>query len=144
MAWFRVRLTEEERRVVDEDDPIIPTSEFAERCSCFGSCTPGSRVSMRPRLSESVGHRPAIVAAFRQGGLDGLRQWNLSRRVSNGRLWRVDRASFESDQPRPSPRHPNAFSTGRLGRGPSHVRSSSRIGPEVLAGPCDPRAAKKN
>ena len=58
MAWFRVRLTEEEQRVVNEERCCHPNLRIRERCSCFGCCTPGSRVSMRPRLSESVG-RPS-------------------------------------------------------------------------------------
>ena len=54
----------------------------------------------REQAAKTVGVSRATVqryvAAFRQGGLDGLRQWNLSRPVSEMAAYReLIRASFE-------------------------------------------------
>ena len=64
------------------------------------------------------------VAAFRQGGLDGLRQWNLSRPVSEMAAYReLIRASFEK-QPATTIAEAceRIFQLTGLRRGPSQVR----------------------
>ena len=79
---------------------------------------------MRPRLSESVG--PPVqryVAAFRQGGLDGLRQWNLSRPVSKMATYReLIRPSFEKQRATTiAEACERIFQLTGLHRGPSQV-----------------------
>ena len=110
MAWFRVQLTEEEQRVVNEERCCHPNLRIREKMLVLWLCTPGSRVSKRPRLSESVGPPSSGTwPRFRQGGLDGLRQWNLNRPVSEMAAYRdLIRHPSRSNRPRPSPRRANA------------------------------------
>ena len=97
MAWFRVRLTEEEQRVVNEErccSPQPPNSRKDARALVVAHRAHASACGQGCR--SRVGHRQRYVAAFRQGGLDGLRQWNLSRPVSEMAAFReLIRASFE-------------------------------------------------
>ena len=102
MAWFRVRLTEEEQRVVNEERCCHLNLRIREKMLVLWLLHNGLTRSVRLRLSESVGIVECYVAAFRQGGLDGLRQWNLSRSVSEMVAYReLIRASSRSNQPRP-------------------------------------------
>ena len=56
MAWFRVHLTEEEQRVVNEERCCHPNLRIREKMLVLWLLHTGNtRVSMRPRLSESVG-----------------------------------------------------------------------------------------
>ena len=67
------------------------------------------------------------MAAFRQGGLDGLRQWNLSRPVSEMAAYReLIRASFEK-QPATTIAEAceRIFQLTGLRRGPSQVRKTT-------------------
>ena len=104
---------------------LIPTSAFVKRCSCFGCCTTGSRDE---QAAEVVGVGRATVqryvAAFREGGLDGLRQWNVNRPVSEMAAYReLIRESFEK-QPACTVAEAGEriFQLTGLRRGPSQVR----------------------
>ena len=148
MAWFRVRLTEEEQRVVNEERCCHPNLRIREKMLVLWLLHTGLT---RQHAAKAVGVSRATVqryvAAFRQGGLDGLRQWNLSRPVSEMAAYReLIRASFEK-QPATTIAEAceRIFQLTGLRCGPSQAAQVPQgSGPEVLPGPCDPRAAKKN
>ena len=62
MAWFRVRLTEEEQRVVNEERCCHPYFVSAKRCSCFGCCSNGLT---RQHAAKAVGVSRATVQRLR-------------------------------------------------------------------------------
>ena len=145
MAWFRVRLTEEEQRVVNEERCCHPNLRIREKMLVLWLLHTGLT---RQHAAKAVGVSRATVqryvAAFRQGGLDGLRQWNLSRPVSEMAAYReLIRASFEvtsHDHRRGVRTH---LSTDRAAAGPARWQVPQGSGPEVLPGLCDPRAAQQ-
>ena len=115
---------------------------------CFGCCSPGSRVSMRPRLSDvcraTVQRYESTFPAARLGtASDMLSQWPGER---DGRLSRVDpRLLQEATSPQPSPR-PASDSFNRPGSPRAHPGSGSSsriIGMKFLRIRAEPRAAKK-
>ena len=125
MAWFRVRLTEEEQRVVNEERCCHPNLRIHEKMLVLWLLHTGLT---RQQAAKAVGVSRATVqryvAAFRQGGLDGLRQWNLSRPVSEMAAYReLIRASFEK-QPATTIAEAceRIFQLTGLRRGPSQVR----------------------
>ncbi len=125
MAWFRVRLTEEEQRVVNEERCCHPNLRIREKMLVLWLLHTGLT---RQQAAKAVGVSRATVqryvAAFRQGGLDGLRQWNLSRPVSEMAAYRdLIRASFEK-QPATTIAEAceRIFQLTGLRRGPSQVR----------------------
>ena len=130
MAWFRVRLTEEEQRVVNEERCCHPNLRIREKMLVLLLLHNGLT---REQAAKTVGVSRATVqryvAAFRQGGLDGLRQWNLSRPVSEMAAYReLIRASFEK-QPATTIAEAceRIFQLTGLRPGPSQCASSSRI-----------------
>src|SRR5664279_6228179 len=80
MAWLRVQLTEEERRIVNEERTSHPNARICERMLVI--CLLHNGVT-RQKAAEIVGVGRATVqryvAAFRDGGLDGLRRWDPNR-----------------------------------------------------------------
>src|SRR5271157_2724135 len=97
MAWFRVQLTEEEQRVVNEERCHHPNLRIREKMLVVWLLHTGLT---REQAAKAVGVSRATVqryvAAFREGGLDGLRQWNPNRPVSEMAAYRdLIRASFE-------------------------------------------------
>jgi transposase len=125
MAWLRVRLTEEEQRVVNEERTSHPNERIRERmlvlCLLHNGLT-------REKAAEIVGIGRAtvqrFVAAYRDGGLDGLRRWDPNRPESEMAAYReLLRESFEKQ-----PVHTVAeaceriFQLTGLRRGPSQVR----------------------
>ena len=125
MAWFRVRLSEEEQRVVNEERCCHPNLRIREKMLVLWLLHTGLT---RQHAAKAVGVSRATVqryvAAFRQGGLDGLRQWNLSRPVSEMAAYReLIRASFEK-QPATTIAEAceRIFQLTGLRRGPSQVR----------------------
>ena len=90
MAWFRVRLTKEEQRVVNEERCCHPNLRIREKMLVLWLLHTG--LARSEHAAKAVGVSRATVqryvAAFRQGGLDGLRQWNLSRPVSEMAAYR--------------------------------------------------------
>ena len=124
MAWFRVRLTEEEQRVVNEERCCHPNLRIREKMLVLWLLHTGLT---RQQAAKAAGVSRATVqryvAAFRQGGLDGLRQWNLSRPVSEMAAYReLIRASFEK-QPATTIAEAceRIFQLTGLRRGPSQV-----------------------
>ena len=125
MAWLRVRLTEEEQRIVNEERTSHPNERIRERMLVLWLLHSGVT---RQKAAEIVGVGRATVqryvAAYRDGGLDGLRRWDPNRPESEMAAYRaLIRASFEKQ-----PVHTVAeaceriFQLTGLRRGPSQVR----------------------
>jgi transposase len=125
MAWLRVRLTEEEQRIVNEERTSHPNERIRERMLVLWLLHSGVT---RPKAAEIVGVGRATVqryvAAYRDGGLDGLRRWDPNRPESEMAAYRaLIRESFEKQ-----PVHTVAeaceriFQLTGLRRGPSQVR----------------------
>src|SRR3954447_21836004 len=100
MAWLHVQLTEEEQRVVNEERISHPNERIRERMLVLWLLHHGVT---RQKAAEIVGVGRATVqryvAAFREEGLDGLRQCDVKRPVSAMADYReVIRASFQ-EQP---------------------------------------------
>src|SRR5271167_1082344 len=125
MAWFRVRLTEEEQRVVNEERCHHPNLRIREKMLVLWLLHTGlTREQAAKGASVSRATVQRYVAAFRQGGLDGLRQWNLKRPMSEMAAYRdLIRESFEK-QPAVSIAEAceRIFQLTGLRRGPSQVR----------------------
>ena len=125
MAWLRVQLTEEEQRIVNEERISHPNERIRERMLVLWLLHSGLT---RQKAAEIVGVGRATVqrcvAAFRDGGLDGLRRWDPNRPQSEMAAYRaLLRESFEKQ-----PVHTVAEACERiyqltgLRRGPSQVR----------------------
>jgi transposase len=120
-----VRLTEEEFRIVNEERISHPNERIRERMLVL--CLLHNGVT-RQKAAEIVGIGRAtvqrFVAAFRDGGLDGLRHWDPNRPQSEMVAYReLIHASLEKQ-----PVHTVAeaceriFQLTGLRRGPSQVR----------------------
>ena len=126
MAWLRVRLTEEQQRVVNEERSAHPNPRVREKILVIWLLHNGVT---RQKAAEIVGvGRTTVqryVAAFREGGLDGLRQWNPHRPQSDMAAYRdVIRASFEKQPVRTvAEACERIFQLTGLRRGPSQVRT---------------------
>ena len=125
MAWFRVRLTEEQQRIVHEERTSHPDLRVREKMLVLWLLHCGTT---RQKAAEIVGlgratvHR--YVVAFREGGLDGLRRCNHHRPVSEMAAYReLIRESFEK-QPvcTVAEAGERIFQLTGLRRGPSQVR----------------------
>ena len=125
MAWFRVRLTEEQQRIVNEDRVSHPNPRVRDKMWVLWllHCD-----VTRQKAAEIVGGgRTTVqryVAAFREGGLDGLRQWDLHRPQSEMAAYReLIRESFEKQPVRSiAEACDRIFQLTGLRRGPSQVR----------------------
>jgi transposase len=125
MAWLRVHLTEEQQRIVNEERTSHPNPRIREKMLVIWLLHNGVT---REKAAEIVGVGRATVqryvAAFREGGLDGLRQWNPNRPVSEMAAYReLIRESFEK-QPvcTIAEACERIFRLTGLRRGPSQVR----------------------
>ena len=125
MAWFRVRLTEEQQRIVNEERVAHPNLRVREKMLVIWLLHCGAT---REKAAEIVGIGRATVqryvAAFRAGGLDGLRQWNPRRQSSEMAASRdLIRESFEKQPARTvAEACDRIFRLTGLRRGPSQVR----------------------
>jgi len=125
MAWFRVRLTEEQQRIVNEERVAHPNLRVREKMLVIWLLHCGAT---REKAAEIVGIGRATVqryvAAFRAGGLDGLRQWNPHRPSSEMAAYRdLIRESFEKQPARTvAEACDRIFRLTGLRRGPSQVR----------------------
>jgi transposase len=129
MDRFRVRLTDEQQRVVNEERAFHPNPRIRERMLVLLLLHNGFT---RQQAAQVVGVGRATVqryvAAFREGGLDGLRQWNVNRPVSEMAAYReLIRESFEK-QPvcTVAEAGERIFQLTGLRRGPSQVRKFLR------------------
>ena len=129
MAWLRVQLAEEEQRVVNEERTCHPNPRVREKMLVLWLLHNGVT---RQKAGEIVGASRATVqryvAAFREGGLNGLRQWNPNRPVSEMAAYReLIRESFEK-QPVSTVAEAGEriFQLTGLRRGPTQVRTFLR------------------
>ena len=124
MAWLRIQLTEEQQRVVNEERSVHPNPRIRERCSCSGYCIMVSAQNAAKIVGASRATVQRYVAAFREGGLEGLRQWNPNRPVSEMAAYRdLIRESFEKQPVRTvAEACERIFQLTGLRRGPSQVR----------------------
>ena len=125
MAWLRVQLTDEERDVVNEERISHPNERIRERMLVLWWLHNGVT---RQKAAEIAGVGRATVqrcvAAFRDGGLDGLRRWDPNRPESEMAAFRdVIRESFEKQPARTvAEAGERIFQLTGLRRGPSQVR----------------------
>ena len=97
MTWLRIRLTEEQQRVVNEERSTHPNPRIREKMLVIWLLHNGAT---RQYAAKIVGVSRATVqryvTAFREGGLDGLRRWNANRPESEMAAYReLIRESFE-------------------------------------------------
>jgi transposase len=125
MAWFRVRLTEEQQRIVNEERTSHPDLHVREKMLVLWLLHCGTTMQ---KAAEIVGVGRATVhrylVAFREGGLDGLRRCNRHRPVSAMTAYReLIRESFEKQPARTMAEAcDRIFRLTGLRRGPSQVR----------------------
>ena len=125
MAWFRVQLTEEQQRIVDEERIAHPNPRVRDKMLVLWLLHHGLT---RQKAAEIVGIGRATVhrylVAFREGGLDGLRQEDPHRPTSEMAAYRdVIRRSFEEQPARTiAEACDRIFQLTGLRRGPSQVR----------------------
>jgi transposase len=125
MAWFRVELSEEQQRIVNEERSSHPNQRVREKMLVLWLLHKGfTRQQVAGIVSVGRATVQRYVAAFREGGLDGLRQWNVNRPVSEMAAYReLIRESFEK-QPvcTVAEAGERIFQLTGLRRGPSQVR----------------------
>jgi transposase len=125
MAWYRVQLTEEQQRIVNEERTSHPDLRVREKMLVLWLLHCGTT---RQKAAEILGLGRATVqryvAAFRDGGLDGLRRCDHHRPVSEMAAYRdVIRESFEKQPARTMAEAcDRIFQLTGLRRGPSQVR----------------------
>ncbi len=125
MAWLRIQLTEEQQQIVEEERSSHPNLRIREKMLVLWLLHNGVT---RWKSAEIVGVGRATVqryvVAFREGGLDGLRRWNLNRPKSEMVAYReLIRQSFENQPARTvAEAGERIFELTGLRRGPSQVR----------------------
>lgn len=125
MAWLRVRLTDEDQEVVNQERISHPNERIRERMLVLWLLHNGVT---RQKAAEIAGVGRATVqrsvAAFRDGGLDGLRRWDPNRPRSEMAAFRESiRESFEKQPVRTvAEAGERIFQLTGLRRGPSQVR----------------------
>ena len=125
MAWLRIHLTEEQQQVVNEERTAHPNPRVREKMLALWLLH--NRLT-REKAARVVGISRATiqryVAAFREGGLEGLRRWDPNRPVSEMASYReLIRESFEK-QPvcTMAEACERIFQLTGLRRGPTQVR----------------------
>jgi transposase len=125
MAWLRIRLTEEEQQVVNEERSGHPNLRIREKMLVLWLLHNGlTRANAAKIAGVSRATVQRYVAAFREGGLDGLRRWGPNRPVSEMAAYRdLIRESFEKEPVRTiAEACDRIFHVTGLRRGPSQVR----------------------
>lgn len=97
MAWFRVELTDEERRVVNAERDSHPEPHVRRKMLVLWSLHCGLRREQAARVADvGLATVSRYVAAYRDGGLEGLRGWNVQGPTSDLAAHRdAIRESFE-------------------------------------------------
>src|SRR4051794_24895816 len=83
MGWFRVKLSEEQQQVVNAERDGHPQEHVRRKMLVLWLLHCGltrEKAAFVTRLGRATVQR--YVAAFRQGGLDGLRRWGVTGPVS--------------------------------------------------------------
>lgn len=100
MAWFRVRLSEEEQRMVGEERREHSHAPTRRKMEVLWLLHHGLT---RAKVAEIVGIGLATVQryvkAYRDGGLDGLRRWEKTGRTSSLEAHRELLAKSFQEQP---------------------------------------------
>ena len=125
MAWLRIQLTEEQQRVVNEERSVHPDPRIREKMLVLWLLHHGvTRQDAAKIVGASRATVQRYVAAFREGGLEGLRQWNPNRPVSEMVAYRdLIRESLEQQPARTvAEACERIFQLTGLRRGPSQVR----------------------
>lgn len=126
MAWFRVVLNEEQLQVVEEERDSHPQLRVRRRMLVLWMLHCGltrQKAGEVARMGRATVER--IVAAFRDGGLESVRQWNVKGSQSELAAYRdLIRNSFENEPARTVAEAADRIEklTG-LRRGLSQVRS---------------------
>jgi transposase len=125
MAWFRVHLTEEQQRVVNEERVAHPDLRVREKMLVLWLLHCGAKREEAAKIvgvSRTTVHR--YVVAFGAGGLEGLRSCNHHRPQSEMASYReLIRESFEKQPVHTiSQACDRIFELTGLRRGPSQVR----------------------
>lgn len=97
MAWFRVKLTEEELQIANEERESHPNRSVRRRMLVLWilHCEV-NRETAAKIAGVALTTVERIVNAFRDGGLDGVRQWNRKGPTSELVAYRdLIRESFE-------------------------------------------------
>jgi transposase len=125
MAWLRIQLTEEQQSIVNEERTSHPHPRTREKMLVLWLLHCGLT---RQKVAEVAGVGRATVqryvAAFRDGGLDGLRRWDVKGQVSELAAYRdLIRESFEKAPARTiAEAADRIYQLTGLRRGPSQVR----------------------
>jgi transposase len=125
MAWLRIRLTEEQQQIVNEERSRHPDLSVREKMLVLWLLHNGlTRVNAAKIVGVGRATVQRYVAAFREGGLEGLRKWNPNRPVSEMAAYReLIRASFEKEPVRTvAEACERIFQLTGLRRGPTQVR----------------------
>src|SRR6266550_9163235 len=97
MGWLRIELTQEEQPIVNAERDSHPQEHVRRKMLVLWLLHCGltrGKAAQVAGLGRATVQR--YVAAFREGGLDGLRQWNVNRPVSEMAAYReLIRESFE-------------------------------------------------
>lgn len=129
MTWFRVALNAEQQAVVDEERLSHPNLRVRKRMLALWSLHCGlTRVEAAKLAGMGLATVERVVAAFRDGGLDAVRQWNPRRPQSELAAYRdLIKESFENDPAATIAEAADRIEklTG-LRRGPSQVRKFLR------------------
>jgi len=84
MGWYRVQLSDEQQRIVDAERDSHPDEHVRRKMPVLWLLHHGLT---REKAAEITGTGRATVqryvAAFRDGGLDGLRRWDVKGPVSD-------------------------------------------------------------
>ena len=99
MAWFRIQLSEEEQAIVKEEQHSHPSVQIRRRMLLLWVLHCGlTREKAAEVAGISVATGARVVVAFRDRGLDGVRQWNVKGPISELVAYRdLIRASFEKE-----------------------------------------------
>jgi transposase len=125
MTWVRIRLTEEQQRVVNEERCAHPNPRIREKMLVLWLLHNGATRQYAAKVAGvSRATVQRYVAAFREGGLDSLRRWNANRPESEMAAYReLIRESFEKQPVRTiAEACERIFQLTGLRRGPSQVR----------------------
>jgi len=125
MAWLRIQLTEEQQQVVNEERLAHPNARVREKMLALWLLHHGltrEDAARITRISRATIQR--YVAAFREGGLEGLRRWDPNRPVSEMAGYReLIRQSLEKEPVRAvAEACERIYQLTGLRRGPTQVR----------------------
>ena len=84
MAWFRVRLSEEEQRIVGDERREHPHAPTRRKMETLWLLHHGlTREMVAEIVGVSLATVKRYVKAYRDGGLDGLRRWGKKGRTGS-------------------------------------------------------------